>query len=149
MEDEALHTRAAPCSSQGWLLPGARSSCLADADIKVLRDKHLFLCDFSDAFIRNNSIGDLMKIESTAMKARELERVKDADDRLAMSKIAPANTFTTVGAGLDNCWNTLCEGRFLRGATCSTAKLWLTAKQHMGSSYEQYGSSISMLRICV
>jgi hypothetical protein len=135
MEDEALHTRTAPATGQNWILPGARSSCLSDADIKVLRDKHLFLCDFSDAFIRNTSIGDLMKIESTAMKARELERVKDADDRLAMNKVAMANTFTTVGAGLDNRWNTLHEGRFLGGASCSTAKLWLTAKQHMGSSY--------------
>jgi hypothetical protein len=135
MIDEALHSRTAPATGQNWILPRARSSCLSDADIKVLRDKHLFLCDFSDAFIRNTSIGDLMKIESTAMKACELERVKDAGNRLAMNKIALANTFTTVGAGLDNRWNTLHEGRFLGGASCSTAKLWLTAKQHMGSSY--------------
>jgi hypothetical protein len=108
---------------------------LSDADIRVLREKHVFLRDFSDSFIRNTTIGDLMKIESTAMKSRELERTKDADDKLAMNKLALANTFTTVPAGTDNRWNTLHPGRFLGGAACSAAKLWLAAKDNLGSSF--------------
>jgi hypothetical protein len=134
MEDEGVHQRSAATHQQSFQ-SGGRSSCLSDADIKVLREKHIFLCDFSDAFIRNTSIGDLMRIESTAMKARELERAKDADDKLAMNKIALATTYTSVQAGQDNRWNCLHEGRFLGGAACSTTKLWLTAKQHMGSSF--------------
>jgi hypothetical protein len=69
---------------------------LADEDIGVLRRKHPFLAEFSDNFIRNTPIGDLMKIQSTAMKAGELEKAKDVDDRLAVNKSALASTFTTV-----------------------------------------------------
>ena len=50
-----------------------QTGVLSSEDIKCLREKHSFLCDFSDNFIRNTSIGDLMKIQSTALKARELE----------------------------------------------------------------------------
>jgi hypothetical protein len=73
-----------------------RKQVLADEDISVLRRKHPFLAEFSDNFIRNTPIGDLMKIQSTAMKAGELEKAKDVDDRLAVNKSALASTFTTV-----------------------------------------------------
>jgi hypothetical protein len=132
MEDEWLHNQVS-----GWTgnqLPTSKPA-LSDADIKVLRSKHVFLCDFSDEFICNTSIGDLMKIELTSMKARELERTKDADDKLALNKIALATTFTSVPAGSDNRWSCLHPGRFLGGAACSTAKLWLAAKDQMGSSF--------------
>jgi hypothetical protein len=43
-------------------------------------------------------VGDLMKIQSTAMKAGELEKAKDAEDRLAVNKSALASTFTNVRA---------------------------------------------------
>jgi hypothetical protein len=132
MEDEWLHNQV---SGRPGNQQQSSKSSLSDADIKVLRGKHVFLCDFSDEFIRNTSIGDLMKIESTAMKARELERTKDADDKLALNKIALASTFTSVPAGSDNRWSCLHPGRFLGGAACSTAKLWLAAKDQMGSSF--------------
>jgi hypothetical protein len=86
-------------------------------------------------FIKNTPIGDLMKIESTAMKARELDRAKDAEDKLALNKMAVASTYTTVRGGQDNRWNTLHEGRFLGGACCSTAKLWLAAREKLQLSY--------------
>jgi hypothetical protein len=73
-----------------------RSSALSDDDIGVLRRKHPFLADFSDHFIRNTPVGDLMKIQSTAMKAGELEKAKDAEDRLAVNKSSLASTFTIV-----------------------------------------------------
>jgi hypothetical protein len=41
-------------------------------------------------------VGDLMKIQSTAMKAGELEKAKDAEDRLAVNKSSLASTFTIV-----------------------------------------------------
>jgi hypothetical protein len=101
----------------------------------VSREKHNFLCDFSDDFICNTSIGDLMKIESTVMKARELERSKDAYDNLALNKVALASTFTSVLAGSVNRLSPLHAGRFLGGAACSSAKLWLAAKSHLGSTF--------------
>jgi hypothetical protein len=62
----------------------------------VLRRKHPFLADFSDQFIRNTPIGDLMKIQSTALKAGELEKAKDVEERLAYNKSALASTMITV-----------------------------------------------------
>jgi hypothetical protein len=111
------------------------SGYMTDADIKVLRSKHMFLSEFSDNFIRMTPIGDLMKIESTALKAREIERAKDADDRLALNKSALASTVFSVPAGSDNRWSILHQGRFLGGACCSAAKLWLTAREYLGSSH--------------
>jgi hypothetical protein len=75
-----------------------RTSALSDEDIGVLRRKHPFLAEFSDHFIRNTPVGDLMKIQSTAMKAGELEKSKDAEDHLAVNKSALASTFTNVRA---------------------------------------------------
>jgi hypothetical protein len=75
---------------------------ISDEDIKVLKLKHAFLSEFSDSFIRNTPIGDLMKIESTAMKAKQLEGAKDSDDKLLQNKAALASTFAEVSGGRDN-----------------------------------------------
>jgi hypothetical protein len=69
---------------------------MTSEDIAQLKKKHTFLEDFSESFIRHTPIGDLMRIESTALKMREVERAKDADDKLAANKAALATTFTTV-----------------------------------------------------
>jgi hypothetical protein len=132
LEDENMHSQTVGAISRP---PHHQTAVLSDADIRVLREKHVFLCDFSDKFIKNTSIGDLMKIESTALKAREVERMKDADDKLAVNKVALASTFTTVPAGTDNQWSSLHCGRFLGGAACSATKLWLAAKNHLSSTF--------------
>jgi hypothetical protein len=75
---------------------GPTNSSLSEDDISVLKRKHPFLAEFSDNFIRCTPIGDLMKIQSTAMKAGEIEKAKDADDRLAVNKASLASTFTLV-----------------------------------------------------
>jgi hypothetical protein len=69
---------------------------MTSEDIANLKKKHAFLDDFSESFIRNTPIGDLMRIESTALKMREVERAKDADDKLAANKAALTSTYTTV-----------------------------------------------------
>jgi hypothetical protein len=125
LEEEA--SRCRPTVSQV-----ARARCISDEDINSLRRKHGFLSDFSDDFIRATPIGDLMKIESTAMKLKEMERGKDADDRLAANKAALSSTFVEVPAGRDNRWSELHEGRFLAGAGCSAVRLWLTARDKLG-----------------
>jgi hypothetical protein len=133
--DEALHANERSGAPPETSEARQRPSFMTEADVKILRDKHVFLRDFSDVFIKNTPIGDLMKIESTAMKARELERAKDAEDKLAINKMALASTYTNVGAGRDNRWSALHEGRFLGGACCSTAKLWLAAREKLGLSF--------------
>jgi hypothetical protein len=140
IEEEASRLQPPLQEDTLHVLPGTsttnRSGFMSDSDIKVLREKHLFLSGFSDNLIRMTPIGDLMKIESTALKAREMERVKDAEDRLAVNKTALASSVTLVPAGSDNRWNILHQGRFLGGACCSSAKMWLAAREYLGSSHD-------------
>jgi hypothetical protein len=139
IEEEASRSQPPLQEDNLHVLPGTsatgRPGFMSDSDIKVLREKHLFLSGFSDNFIRMTPIGDLMKIESTALKAREMERAKDADDRLAVNKTGLASSVTSVPAGSDNRWNILHQGRFLGGACCSSAKMWLAARDYLGSSH--------------
>jgi hypothetical protein len=94
MEEEATRSRkVGPSREAAQIMRGA---ALAADDIEVLRRKHPFLADFSDNFIRSTPIGDLMKIQSTALKVGELEKAKDADDRLAINKSSLASTMTRV-----------------------------------------------------
>lgn len=130
IEEESSRTK----TGSGCPDPGLRSRGMSEEDIKSLRRKHKFLEEFSDNFIRHNSIGDLMKIESTAIKIKEMEKNKDADDRLAANKSALPSTFVSVPAGRDNRYNELHEARFLGGAGCSATKLWLAAKSVLGDS---------------
>jgi hypothetical protein len=67
-----------------------------------------------------------MKLETANMKLKEAERTKDADDKLAHNR---SNIGTIcVDMGLDDRTSILHNGRFLPGANCSTAKLWLAAR---------------------
>jgi hypothetical protein len=98
MEEEATRSRrAGPSREPAQVI---RGTALASDDIEVLRRKHPFLADFSDNFIRSTPIGDLMKIQSTALKAGELEKAKDADDRLAFNKTSLASTLIRVSENL-------------------------------------------------
>ena len=96
--EEAARSRLPPSCPD----PGTRGRVMADSDISSLRKRHAFLEDFSDKFIRSTTVGDLMKIETTAVKRKEIERSKDASDRLALNKTALASTFTKVAEGSDN-----------------------------------------------
>ena len=107
---------------------------MTDEDIASLRKRHKFLEDFSDTFIKNTPVGDLMRIETTAMKIKDWEKNKDVDDKLASNKANMSSTFTTVEAGRDNRMNVLHPARFLGGAGCSTAKLWLAARENLGTT---------------
>ena len=121
---------AASCPDPGL----RRGNLMSDEDIASLKRRHLFLEDFSDDFIRSTPVGDLMKIETTAIKLKEVEKSKDASDRLAANKTALASTFTRVEEGRDNRWSELHPARFLPGASCSATKLWLKAREHLGLS---------------
>ena len=89
--EESSHTR-----QPSFRDPANAQSLITEADIRSLRKWHSFLEEFSDVFIKGTPIGDLMKIETTSLKMKELERAKDASDKLAANKAALASTFTTV-----------------------------------------------------
>lgn len=68
-------------------------------------------------------------MEATNMKLKEAEQAKDVDDRLAHNR---SNIrVILVDMGLDDRTNTLHDGRFLPGANCSAAKLWLAARSRI------------------
>ena len=125
--EESSHTR-----QPSFRDPATAQSLITEADIRSLRKRHSFLEEFSDAFIRSTPIGDLMKIETTSLKIKELERAKDASDRLAANKAALASTFTAVPEGKDNRSSSLHPARFLGGAGCSAARIWLSARDAVG-----------------
>jgi hypothetical protein len=114
--------------------PASSHSAITDKDLATMRDKFPFLRDFSDGFLGANKPETLIKMEATHLKMRELERQKDAEDRLAANRSALGSNPTTVREGLDDRWNILHPGRFLPGAACSAAKLWLKARKSIGLS---------------
>jgi hypothetical protein len=105
---------------------------LAKEDLASLRRKFPFLVDFTDNFIRTQTTGDLLKMESTAMKMRMMERSTDYDDKLAMNRMSLEDDVRMVQAGEDNRWTKLHAGRFLPGMACTARKMWLTARSEVG-----------------
>ena len=99
---------------------------MTDGDISALRSKFPFLKEFSDGFIRSNKPDSLMKLETANMKLKEAERTKDTDDRLAYNRSNIG--VIAVDMGIDDRTTNLHDGRFLPGANCSSAKLWLAAR---------------------
>jgi hypothetical protein len=112
--------------------PGAAVATMTNDDISSLRRKFPFLQDFSDSFIRSRPMESLLKIETTSMKIRELERTRDTDDKLSANKLSLAQVTTQVAAGVDNRWTILHPARYLPGAACSAAKQWLAAREVIG-----------------
>ena len=101
-------------------------------DIELLKEKFPFLRDFSDEFLRANKPESLMKMEATNMKMKELDRQKDAEDRLASNRSALGTSPVLLKEGQDDRWTILHAGRFLPGAGCSASKLWLEARRSIG-----------------
>jgi hypothetical protein len=105
---------------------------MSDQDLAAMRAKFPFLDAFTDNFIRTTPPESLLKMEATTIKMRESERSRDADDKLAANRAALPTSTRAVAAGVDNRWSSLHEGRFLAGAGCSAAKLWLRAREVVG-----------------
>jgi hypothetical protein len=109
-------------------------SAITDGDLAAMRSKFPFLKDFSDGFIRATKPDCILKMESTTLKIKESERSRDADDKLAANRAALGTSPKVLREGIDDRWSNLHEGRFLPGAGCSAAKLWLTARSYLGLS---------------
>jgi hypothetical protein len=127
MAEESAHQRN-QCSDPG----SKRVLHMSDQDMLAMRAKFPFLRKFSDNFIRSTPPESLLKMEATTIKMRESERCRDADDKLAANRAALSLSAKTVQQGTDNRWSVLHEGRFLPGAGCSAAKLWLRAREVIG-----------------
>jgi hypothetical protein len=56
--------------------PATSQSVITDRDLATMRDKFPFLREFSDGFLRASKPENLIKMEATHLKIRELERQK-------------------------------------------------------------------------
>jgi len=94
-----------------------------------LRRRHPFLDEYSDELISSTPIETLIKLESTTLKLKALEKTKDIDDRLASNRDDLSKNQCRVEEGLDDRWTNLHPARFLPGAGCSATRLWLRARE--------------------
>ena len=134
--DEAQRTRSGFRGSEDPALSSSTfpaSSRMNADDISSLRKKFKFLEDFSDSFIMSTPYEALLKTETTAIKISEFERGKAITLRLSNNRDKLGSSFSSVTAGKDNRWDELHEARFLPGAGCPAAKLWLRARAVMGT----------------
>ena len=100
-----------------------RENIMTDGDLACLKKKFPFLAELSDKFVRGQTTGELLKMESTAIKMKMLESSRDHEDRLASNKMALEDKETRIPAASDNRWDKLHPARFLGGAACSGKKL--------------------------
>ena len=113
--------------------PGARFNLLDRGQLEVLRRRHSFLNEYSDSMLINTPIETLLKLENTSIKLKNLEKSRDAEEKLAGNREALVTSEIPVMAGIDNRWSILHEARFMPGAACSAAKLWLRAREVLGT----------------
>jgi len=112
--------------------PGASMYKISPEDLAVLKQKFPLLCDFSDQFLRSNTIDELLRIESTSIRIRDAERSRETEDRLANNKANLLTKFYEVPAGKDNRCTNLHPARYLPGAACSAVRQYITAREVIG-----------------
>ncbi len=108
------------------------STDMRGEDLAHLKTRFPFLAGFSDHFLKNQPLDRLVKLESAQRKIKELERSKDAEDRLSSNKSNMEETFTEVRAGRDNRSSVLHDARFLCGSSTSAGRIWLAARKAIG-----------------
>jgi hypothetical protein len=125
----------------------------SNPDLGSIKKKFSFLAEYSDDFISKNGLDTIIKLESTALRLKEAEKGRATEEKLAMNRDELAATTIRVMAGVDNRWDQIHPARFLPGAACSAAQLWLLARENMGNRPQTPVSSYDMatigLRGCV
>lgn len=110
--------------------PNSNNQLFLDPNfLSCLRKRHAFLGEYSEAVLAGTPLEVLLKLESTSIKLKNLEKSKDSEDRLASNREALASASVRIEGGEDNRWDKLHESRFLPGAACSAAKLWLRGRE--------------------
>ncbi len=87
LEDEEDRSGHASSGQQGENKKSGHHSSLLDGDLASLKRKFPWLADFSDTFIRGQSKEALLKMETTSMKMKMMERKQDFDENLASNKM--------------------------------------------------------------
>ncbi len=123
--DESNRSRAG-FSSGPTPDPGADQP--SNPDLGSIKKKFSFLAaEYSDEFTSKNGLDTIIKLESTALRLKEAEKGRGIEKKLALNREELAATTIRV----DNRWDQIHPARFLPGAACSAAQLWLLARESM------------------
>ena len=125
LEDETSHATRPP-HGLGPLSSGAATH--SASDLLHLKQKFPFLSQYFDDFIRASGPLMLVKAEAASRKLQEFDRGRKAEDKLLANRESLSSTTYAVEAGFDNRLDLVHTARFLPGAACSFAKLWLKAR---------------------
>jgi len=110
------------------------SQAISPEDLAVMKERFPNLCQFSDQFLQTKNIDQLLRLESTSMRIKESERSRETEDRLANNKAALHSKFYMVPEGKDNRCTELHPARYLPGAACSAARMYIQAREVIGLS---------------
>ncbi len=114
--------------------PGSTKSSLHSTNLESLRKRHAFLNEYDDSTLASISLDTLLKLESTSIKLKSLEKTRALEEKLAANRDALVSTEILVKEGKDNRLTSLHLGRFLPGMGCSAAKMWEEGRKHLGNS---------------
>ena len=133
IEDENSRSRSNPTADPGsGHQQTGYQAILNITQLASLRKRHVFLNEYSDEIIISTPIDTLLKLESTSIKLKNLEKAKDIDDKLTGNRDNLPDTIIQVEKGVDNRWDKLHDSRFLPGMGGSAVKTWLKAREVMG-----------------
>lgn len=142
LEQEALRTKTATSTD-----PASSKTSLEKLGFKTLKDKFPFLAEYSDSFIMEAGVHNLIKAEKAARQLKDMDRNNKAEDKLFSNRETVDSVLYPIEAGKDNRLSTLHAARCLPGAVCSAAKLWLHARTIMGNKGHPPLSSYDMQSI--
>jgi len=144
MQEEADRTRAGFNTTRD---PANNNSYSMGTDLNMLKAKFPFLRDYSDSFIRDTGVTNLIKAETASRKLQDYDKNKRAEDKLYCNRELLARTTINIEAGVDNRLDVLHAARCLPGATCSAGKMWLHARTMMGNKGHAALSTYDMASI--
>ena len=133
INDENSRSRSNPTADPGsGHQQSGHQALLNITQLYSLRKRHAFLNEYSDEIITSTPIDTLLKLESTSIKLKNLEKAKDIDDKLTTNKDNLPDINIKIEQGTDNRWDKLHSSRFLPGMGGSAVKTWLKARELMG-----------------
>ncbi len=111
--------------------PGSAATSLDMLGLEVLKKTFPFLNDYSDHYIMEAGVHNLIKAEKMARQFKDMDKNGKAEDKLFSNREELENVLYKVKVGQDNRLSILHRARCLLGAACSAGKLWLHARENL------------------
>jgi len=122
-------------------------SYMSSISLEGLKKRHQFLCEYPEELLSSTNLDTILKLESTSMKLRALEKAGDSSDRLSSNRDTMESTFYAIREGRDNRSTIIDPARYLPGCGASANKIWLTGRDHVGTKGHQPIATYDMAAI--